>query len=313
MSSSASSSSSDEEAAPEPPRPDWQTEENESVRCMVFLVTFAAVLAETAEAAEPPLRTLDGLTRADIHAAIADAVANPQTARSAGRPRASTLEVQRMVVVLEQPLHFHVALKLNSQTRFVPLKAALRARAGLASHWSTSHTQWWSAVRYCIFTTEHKPTVDPEPLVWVAQHGLLPPGDMRVNLYQEAQEPWNAHALRKRRESAEMARAGQEAQGKKAKLGKFNLLDFTALVIDQNLTTPNAVLSYVQQHGSQACQLFCLRSQKRLPDLLRPSTLWMWNLIGTSFSVFRRNHAAVVGLALGKRQQWSLQPATERP
>ena len=273
MSSSPSSSSSDDEAAPEPARPDWQTEEDGSARRMVFLVTFAAVLAETAAEAEPPLRTLDGLTRADIQAAIADAVANPQ-AESRGRPRVASLQVQRMVVVLEQPLHFHVALKLNTLARFLPLKAALRARAGLASHWSTSHTQWWSAVRYCVFTTEHKPVVDPEPLVWVAEHGLLPHGDTRVNLYQEAQEPWNAHALRKRREVAEMSSAGQAAQNKKAKVGKFTLLDFTALVIDQNLTTPNAVLSYVQQHGSQACQLFCLRSQKRLPELLKQAVEW---------------------------------------
>ena len=104
MSSSPSSSSSDDEAAPEPARPDWQTEEDGSARRMVFLVTFAAVLAETA-AAEPPLRTLDGLTRADIQAAIADAVANPQ-AESRGRPRVASLQVQRMVVVLEQPFHF---------------------------------------------------------------------------------------------------------------------------------------------------------------------------------------------------------------
>ena len=64
MSSSPSSSSSDDEAAPEPARPDWQTEEDGSARRMVFLVTFAAVLAETAAEADPPLRTLDGLTRA---------------------------------------------------------------------------------------------------------------------------------------------------------------------------------------------------------------------------------------------------------
>ena len=55
MSSSPSSSSSDDEAAPEPARPDWQTEEDGSARRMVFLVTFAAVLAETAAEAEPPL------------------------------------------------------------------------------------------------------------------------------------------------------------------------------------------------------------------------------------------------------------------
>lgn len=269
MSSSSSSSSSDDEAVAAPvERPDWLTEEDDGARSMVFLVTFAAILAESALEAELPLRTLDGLTRQDIHNAMLDAVANPSVART-GRRRSVQLEALRMVVFLEEPRHFHVALKLSGLSRFLPLKAALRSRAGLASHWSTSHTQWWSAVRYGVFTTEKKPVVDNSPLVWVNELGVVAADNGQVNLYEEAQEPFNAAAHRKRREQQE-----RQAAGKKAKVARFNLLDFTALVLDKGLATPNAVVSYVQQHGSQGAQLFCLRNQKRLPELLEQARDW---------------------------------------
>ena len=155
MSSSPSSSSSDDEAAPEPARPDWQTEEDGSARRMVFLVTFAGVLAETAPEAEPPLRTLDGLTRADIQAAIADAVANPQ-AESRGRPRVASLQVQRMVVALEQPLHFCFKAK-----HFGPLSPGEGCLEG--SCWLSFPLEYQShtMVERCAAV------VDPEPLVWL--------------------------------------------------------------------------------------------------------------------------------------------------
>jgi hypothetical protein len=291
--SSSSSSSEDEvdvqQQAPPPP-PDWLTEEDAAARSLVFLVTFAAVLEETALQSETPLKTLQGLSRAEIKDAILDAVAHPlQDSSQGGRPRTKTLEVLKLVVFLEEPLHFHVALKLNSLSRFLPLKAALRQRSGLASHWSTSHTQWWSVVRYGVFTTEHKLAVDQTPLVWLKTFGALQPvqagqgpchdycvtGNSKtcVNLYEESQEPFNAASWTKRRQKVEAMAAG-EAGGKKAKVAKFTPLDFTALVLDKSLLTPSAVLAHVQDHGSQACQLYCLRNQKRLPELLAGAIQW---------------------------------------
>ena len=169
--------------------PDWHTPEDDKARRMVFLITFAPVLAETALVAEQPLKTLDGLTREDIRDAVLDAIANPVLGNlRGGRPRTNALEVTKLVVFLEEPRHFHCAIKLTDQTRFLPLKKALRQRAGLASHWSTSHAQWWSAVRYGTFTTERKQTVDSSPLAWAASGEPL-------NLYEESQEPFQAAAF----------------------------------------------------------------------------------------------------------------------
>ena len=193
-------------------KPDWLTAENEVAQCQVYLVTFSAVLAATALQAATPLVTLEGKTREQVRDAVLDAVANPLCDRArGGRPRGPSVVV-KLVTFLEKPCHFHVALKLNAKKTFLPFKRALRARSGLASHWSTSHTEWWSAVRYGVMATEHKPRVDANPLVW--------PEGLNLNLFEESQRPWSAHVVKRRREEAEKTRAGGGQGAKSEKQAK---------------------------------------------------------------------------------------------
>ena len=138
-------------------------------------------------------------------------------------------------------------------------------------------------MRYGTFTTEHKASVDLSPLVWCKASGTLqgvPAGDgpcheyavtgsseTVVNLFKEAPEPFNAGAWVKRRQKAEvLASASDPGNKKKAKVEKFTPLDFTAMVLHKNLLTPNAVLAHVQ--------LYCLRNQKRLSDLIEGALQW---------------------------------------
>jgi hypothetical protein len=174
---------------------DWLTDEDDTARLAVYLVTLAQVLEAKALAADQPLRTLDGLSRADVRDAILGAVRSPAATRPGGWGRVVPLDVEKMVVFFENPQHFHVALKLTSRSAFMPLKLALRQNSGLASHWSTSHTMFCSAVRYGCFATERKPVVDANPVQWTQSGRVL-------NLFQESQEPWNAGALKRRREEA---------------------------------------------------------------------------------------------------------------
>ena len=89
---------------------DWQTAENPRGQMEVYLVTFAKIL-ETSEAdASPSLRTLDLLSRENIRDAMFDAFAHP-VLETGGRPRKQQLHVCKMVVFLEEPKHFHVAVK----------------------------------------------------------------------------------------------------------------------------------------------------------------------------------------------------------
>ena len=143
-----------------------------------------------------------------------------------------------------------------------------------------------------MFTMEHKPVVDHRPLVWLKGSGVLDPvlagtgavqefkapgtESILVNLHEDAQQPFNASLCTKRRQQAEAAAAGEAAaaHNKKAKSVRFTPLDFTAMVLDKNLRTPNAVLAYVQDQGSEAAQLYCARNQKRLPELLSSAEQW---------------------------------------
>ncbi len=243
-------------------------QEDNAARNLVFLITFAAVLPDTADAQlGVPLRTLEGVTRANVRDAILDAVAHPvaSLARVGGRPRTTTLSAVKLVVFEEQPKHFHVAIRLSAQTRFLPLKMAIRNRCGFATHWSTSHAQFWSAVRYGTFTTERKPVVDSSPLTWSATGESL-------NLFEEAQEPFNARALKQRREvKASVASAGD---AKKAKLS-FTKLDLNALIIAEGLRSAAAVVAHVKSKGSTEMQLFVARCQRRLPEFV--SDAWEWD------------------------------------
>lgn len=270
MVESSSESDSDSEVASSDAAPDWLTAEDCLARNVVFLVTFAAILeapdAQGQYPAHVPPRSLEGVTREQIRDAVLDAVAHPAAAlhSAGGRPRTKVLSVVKLVVFLEQPLHFHVALRLSAESRFLPLKDALRQRSGFASHWSSTHTLFWSAVRYGVMATTRKPEVDGAPLVFT-QSG------QPLNLFEESQEPWNANAQKRRREAAAVVAAASAV----AKKVRFNKMDFTAVVIDKGIRTPAGFLSHVQQQGTVEMQMFASRSQRRLREYIDDA--WEWN------------------------------------
>ena len=231
-------------------RPDWHTAiEDEEAFTGIFLITFAGILLDSSATAATPLKVLDGLTREHIRDAVMDAINNPSNLGRGGRPPTERVKVRRLAVFMEMPLHFHVAVQLSKRSRWLPFKNALRCRSGLASHWSTSHTEFWSALRYGYFATDHKRVVDTSPLGWTDS------GE-QIDFYEESQEPWLANVWRKRRENAEAGRATGQSDKKKQKKAatRFTKLDFYALVQDLNLTTPSAVKAHAQKKGNKAMQ-----------------------------------------------------------
>ena len=178
-SSDSDSDSDNDAAAPAAPEPDpesdaeWvKEEEDEQARNHVYVVTYSALLnkPEDADLVNPAEKD----DRAFFRQALLDAVANLPPAASAGsrggRPRTRALEVDFLLTVQEKhqdgKMHYHQAARLSHETRFLPLKAALRGRSKLASHWSTSRAEVWSAVRYLTRATEKKKQVhrSPDPL-----------------------------------------------------------------------------------------------------------------------------------------------------
>ena len=194
--------------------PDWAAPVDDSARLMVYLVTLSAILQD-APVGGTPLRDPSGLSREQVRDAILDAVANPlYDTSNGGRPRRRQAKVDKLVGVKEPHTeredkeHHHVGLKLSIQMSFLPFKRALRQNHGLASHWSTLHTMFWSVVRYMTFPSEKKPVVDAAPLTWTQDGHAL-------NLYEEAQEPYCAKASKRRREEAAMSAPEKTAKKRK--------------------------------------------------------------------------------------------------
>jgi len=246
----------------------WSPEVDDGRALEVYLVTFAAVLAASSAAgpAAQPLRTLDQISRENIRDAILDVFRTPPEGRRPGRPKITATPVVKMVIFLELPKHFHVALKLSGRVRFAPYKAALRIKHGLASHWSTKHTMFWSAARYGTTATAHKPVVDVSPLTWTQNNEPL-------NLFAESQEPFMATVVRKRRESAAM-RPDPVKLAKGSAAEKFSKLDLTALIISEDLKTPAQVLAYVKRQGSVVMQAYVNRYQGRLHEYIEQAFEW---------------------------------------
>ena len=181
--------------------PEWFGEVNLVAQNEVFLVTAAKLLNDQDDAEDiedqrpPPLKDPAALSKGEFRKALEDSIANPlYQHKRGGRNATHTPELEFYMGVKEgKPgeQHHHAAIKLFAKHRFLPFKLAMRWRWGIATHWSTSHTQLWSVVRYLHCTTEHKSTVDTKPELWTRD-------GRKVNLYEESQEPFQAKALRPR-------------------------------------------------------------------------------------------------------------------
>ena len=177
-------------AAQEAEVPEWYGVADDEAQNQVFLVTAAKLVNEEdkvemdGEQQPPPLKDPATITKLEFRKAIQDSVANPMYDRSrGGRPPTRCLEVDVYVGVMEGELekqHHHAALSLfTGNHRFLPFKAAMRWRWGIATHWSTSHSQLWSTIRYLHCTTPHKPVVDRKPMVWTRD-------GRKLNLFEES-------------------------------------------------------------------------------------------------------------------------------
>ena len=226
----------------------------------VYLVTVSRLLPSTIAAG---CRDPQTLSRKELCAIIRDSLENPDAGAAGGRPRTNPLLVEKCFVFQETHAdgskHFHAAVKISRNMRFTPAKATMRTRHLLPSHWSCSHSQMWSAVRYLYTPNPDKPRakLDAKPLLWTHED----PAGKKVDLYEEAQRPFNAEAMRKRREMEE-----HDQNEADAKVARFTKLDFTCLVMSKELSTKNAVMEYVQEKGSAGMQAFVNQNQRKLVE-----------------------------------------------
>ena len=233
----------------------------------VYLGTVSRVLPDTLTATD--LVDISGMARSELSAKVRRAFEDPIV--ELGRPgrRRDPEEggvIEKIVVAREQhtsgEIHFHFAVKTFKKQRFLLPKRTLRQREGIASHWSCSHTQWWSALRYLVVPTEKKAEVDESLDVWTWNGQPL-------DLFAEAQEPWMAKVWKRRRECKEIAAAA--GANKKR---KFTKLDLTSLILDKGLHSKAALLEFTLDHGSASMQMFVHQQQGKLKEFLEHAAEW---------------------------------------
>lgn len=235
---------------------------------MVHFVTISRVLPGTLQWTD--LREIESMTREDVATCVQRAFDEPVHVPGPGRPRCQEKQdlVRKLVVFQESHAdgskHFHVAVQLQQSRTFSVAKRTLRSRDHLAAHFSSSHRQFWSAVRYGHIPTLSKPVVDPHPISWCKGQGWN-----TLDLFAESQRPWTAHMWKRRREEVEKL-----AQMNPKKKGKFSKLDLTAIILEHSLATPTAVLQFAQDHGTEAMQVFVHQRQKNLKELVAEAHAW---------------------------------------
>ena len=171
----------------------------------VYLVTCPHPIQDRASSGEP-LRQPNAYSHQALLDALLDACASPVYGHGNAARGFGGVRLRRCVVAAEYHKagadgqanrHYHVAVQAFASFRFVAIKRALLGRHGIATHWSTTHLGYWSALSYIVKASAKKPAscLDPRPLPWHFE-------GVKENLSELAARPTTASSLEARREKA---------------------------------------------------------------------------------------------------------------
>ena len=172
--------------------------------------------------------------------------------------------------------HYHIAVKGLSSFRFAPVKKALQEQFNVASHWSCTHTGYWSPIKYCSVPSPAKPraSLDEKPLLW-ARVGQHPPLHLACN------EPNTSSAMRAKRQRRE-----DHAAEKAKPEPRMSDYELWPIVVESGIRNTAEdrrahlrFMQYAKQHCSTATCAFVFRSRARLPALI--DDIWRWESIDT--------------------------------
>ena len=190
--------------------------------------------------------------------------------------------------------HDHVPLLSAAHGfRFEPVKRALLQRYGLASHWSCSHSGYWSAVRYCVMPSAKKPleSLDAEPWLW-ASDPPHPPLDVCCH------EPITAQALNARR----WAITKSVADKGKPEI-RVTEMDVWGVVVragirntDEDRTADMQLARYAKDHCSIAMNHFLFKNRGKLNYLI--DDIWRWEKVDDLLEQAQRTRMDTIQAAL---------------
>ena len=284
--------------------PDHDTaSEDQQAKRQVFFVTFPHVQAEFSQCGVR-LVSPESLSRAGILQRLRSACAAPLYAHQKSAQDGCAIALSQAAVFRELHkanaagavhAHYHVALKAESSFRFAPVKKAMLQRFGLASHWSCSHTGYWSAIRYCAVPSPTKPlaSLDAHPLLW-AQAADHPP------LHLCCHEPSTAAAMQAKRQRRE-AQAAET--GKKEP--KFTEYDLWPIVVESGIrnlpgdrTAHLRLSQYVKTRCSAAACAFVFKNRAKLPQLI--DDIWAWEEVDRAVVAASRSRTDTLRAAEAK-------------
>ena len=250
--------------------------EKDDARQQIYLVTISRVLGARLEDGRAYVDLTD-MDRKTIGDAVRESFDHPESTAAGGRPRSRDAQLPSLISLLavfrelhqDKSVHFHVVVKLAEFYRFGAAKRTLCQKHLLPSHFSCTHTMLWSALRYVYIGTLTKPEVDENPWVWTpGWEGFATDEGAPVDLFELSQEPFRAHAWRKRREKSD-----KEAS-KKAARTSFTKLDLTSVIISKHLWSKDTLMAYTQDHGTAKMQDFVHSRQRKLAQDIEDAKEW---------------------------------------
>ena len=282
---------------------DWGNEEKQGSRRRVYLVTFPHPRASHSTCGRK-LVAPESMPKKQTLMCLLDACKNPDYSDPKSLTWRTTVELKHAGVWREyhQPdeggevhAHDHVPLQAQptKQFAFLPVKKALLRRHGLATHWSCTHTGYWSAIAYVSVPSPKKPAaaLDLDPELWAAV-GEHPP------LETCRHEPLTAVALRARAERKYLHAA---EEGKKEKVSE---LDVWPLVVENRFkdgpddhTGHLQLIAYAKDHCSPSMQAFLFKRRHTLPALIE--SIWQWENVGVVLEDATRSRLDTLRAAAG--------------
>ena len=169
--------------------------------------------------------------------------------------------------------------------RYLPVKRALLERHQLASHWSCTHTGYWSCVRYlAIPSPPKKPAecLDKAPVLW-AQGAAHPP------IIDCCYAPVTEKAL----EAKRLKLVHEAVQNGKAE-PRINDLDVWALVVRAGVrndvddqTAHLQLAAYAKKHCGEAMVHYLWKRRNVLRRMI--DDIWLWQNIEDAVALARRS------------------------
>ena len=274
-------------------------EEKADARKAVYLVSLSHP-RESHSASGVPLRSPDTYSRQWLRNVVLDVFAHPVYANIGNEARGTVVVLVRFALAAErheagadgtQHWHYHIAVHAEDSFRFLPYKRSFLERWGLATHWSTTHTGYWSALRYLVWPSPKKPwkSLDPQVQRWAWQrngeHGPV---------LDVAQPPTNASMLEARRVRTLM-QASEEGKDEP----RPREIDVWPLVVKHNIRNDHdqqdghlRLIQVAKKSCSPSMVSYLFSIRHKLNKLI--DDIWTWECVDDCLHLSQRSRMAAL-------------------